>query len=100
MNLLRRKLSVTKIPKHFTNREVFYIVWHKGDESEYFLTDAQNDGADLYWSVFQDQGIKFEEGKQALAFCNEVKEKRKGPGIIELKVVTEKVEDDDDFWAI
>lgn len=89
------------MPKHFTKREVFYIVWHKDEFSEYFLTDSQNEGSDLYWSVFQDQGIKFEKGEDALAFCKEINQTKRGSGIIELKIITEQVIDEDaDFWSI
>ena len=100
MNLLRRKIPVTKVPKQYKNRDVFYIVWHRTDSSEFFLCDAQNDGNDLYWSVFPDRAISFDDGQTALAFCNEIKEKRNGPGIIELKIITQKVDEEDEIWAI
>lgn len=100
MNLLRRKIPVTKVPKHYKNRDVFYIVWHRSETSEFFLCDATNDGNDLYWSVFKDRAIAFDDGKLALEFCNEINETKRGPGIIELKIITEKVDDEDDIWAI
>ena len=101
MNLIRRKIPVTKVPKNYTNQQVFYIVWHR-DESEFFLCDANADGDTLHWSVFKEHAVRFTEGEEALGFCKEINTIKRGPGIIELKIVDEKVraDDDDDIWMI
>jgi hypothetical protein len=99
MNLLRRKLAVATLPTHIKNIDVFYIVWHRND-SEFFLCDALKDGAELRWSVFPESGIKFQTGEEALSFCNEINTRKRGPGIIELKIIVESVDDEDTLWSI
>lgn len=90
VNLIKRKVKVQKIPRSYDEIEKFYVVWHRDDE-EYFLNDANFDGSAMFWHKNKMKGISFTDGKEALKFCEAIKERRSGPGIIELKVVTEKV---------
>lgn len=100
VNLIKRKVKVQKIPRSYNEIERFYVVWHR-DNEEYFLSDANSDGSAITWHKNKTKGVSFKDGKEALSFCKAIKERRSGPGIIELKVVTEKVRADDELgWMI
>ena len=97
LNLIKRKVSISDLPLLHDVEEVFYIVWHR-DDKEYFFIDCSEDNTSMLWSEDKTKAIKFNKGDEALEIMNDIKKTRKGPGIIELKIITEETEES--IWMI
>lgn len=101
INLLRRKITTSKLPEYTKTQQAFYVVWHRGNDTEYFLCDMSLDGRAIKWSVFKESAVKFDNGEDALSLCREINKTNRGPGIIELKILDEQVPDEDaEMWVL
>lgn len=101
VNLLRRTIKVNSPSQSSVTEQMFYVVWHRGDR-EYFLSESNDAGTDLFWTTDRTKAVGLIDGGEALELCNEVKKTRTGPGIIELKVVDVDVNElqTEFIWAI
>lgn len=104
MNLIKRKISVAKVPRTSSlTVETFYIIWRR-DNREYFLCDASEKLDQALWSVDKHGAVSFTDGSDAMDLIREIHAARpKREGIIELKIISEEADTPyggDYAWAV